>query len=68
MGYGWALGGGGLVGTPELGVGIDADSRAMSLGWRLTEALPSGLVFDLGLKGTRRETEQRLTITLLAHW
>ena len=38
VGYGWVLGRAGLVGTPEFGVGIDADSRAMSLGWRLTEA------------------------------
>ena len=75
VGYGWALGRGRLVGTPELGVGIDADSRAMSLGWRLTEARASGLVFGLGLKGTwrefkddRREAEQRLAITFLAHW
>ena len=42
--------------TPELGLGFSDTGREVHLGWRLTEQVSSGLVFEFGMEGTRRES------------
>ena len=42
--------------TPELGLGLSDHDRELRLGWRLTESVSTGLAFELGLEGTRRES------------
>ena len=41
--------------TPELGLGLSDRDRELRLGWRLTEQVGTGLAFEFGLEGTRRE-------------
>ena len=41
--------------TPEFGLGLSDHDRELRLGWRLTESVSTGLAFELGLEGTRRE-------------
>ena len=42
--------------TPEFGLGLSDHDRELRLGWRLTESVSTGLAFELGLEGTRRES------------
>ena len=55
LGYGLPAFGGRYTGKPELGLGLGDTDRELGLGWRLAQRRDSGLVFDLGVKGTRRE-------------
>ena len=55
LGYGLAMFGGRYTGTPELGLGVGDSHHELGLGWRLAQRRDSGLAFDLGVKGTRRE-------------
>ena len=71
LGYGLAMLGGRYTGTPELGLGVGDSHHELGLGWRLAQRRDSGLAFDLGVKGTRREErdggsgpEQGLTLDL----
>ena len=56
LGYGFALFGGRFTGTPEIGLGLSDAHHDYSLGWRLAEARPAGLVFGLDVEGKRRES------------
>ena len=42
--------------TTEFGFGLSDRDRELRLGWRLTESVSTGLAFELGLEGTRRES------------
>ena len=55
LGYGFALFGDHLTGTPEIGVAFSHADRAVSVGWRLAPVRQSSLDFDLGLEARRRE-------------
>ena len=55
LGYGFAVFGDRLIGTPEIGLGLSDTGREYSLGWRLALARSHRVAFDLGLEGTRRE-------------
>ena len=39
-----------------MGLGLDAGSREFSLGWNLSETRPAGLLFNMSLEGSRRES------------
>ena len=53
LGYGLAVFGGGLTGTPNVGFGLSDTARELRMGWRLTPA--RGGDFELSLDATRRE-------------
>ena len=55
LGYGFAVFGDRLIGTPEIGLGLSDTGREYSLGWRLALARSHRVAFDLALEGTRRE-------------
>ena len=55
LGYGIPMFGGGVTGTPHLGMGLSDTGRAYRLGWRLTSALRGEPGFEIGLEATRRE-------------
>ena len=56
-GYGLALAGGRLTGTPNVGLGLgDGGARDWRIGWRLTSAMPGSPGLELNLDATRRET------------
>ena len=55
IGYGMALFGGRVTGTPNLGVGLsDGVVRDYRVGWRLTSAEPGASGFEVSLDATRR--------------
>ena len=45
---------GGLY-LPEFGLGVSERDHELRLGWRLVERVATGLAFELGVEGTRRE-------------
>ena len=56
IGYGVALFGGRVTGTPNLGVGLSDDgARDYRIGWRLSSAAPGASGFEVSLDATRRE-------------
>ena len=56
IGYGIALSGGSLTGTPNLGFGLsDGGARDWRVGWRLTSAAPRDPGFAVNLDATRTE-------------
>ena len=55
LGYGIAMSGGVLTGTPKLGFGLSEGSRDWRIGWRLTPALGGDPGFEVSLDATRRE-------------
>ena len=55
IGYGLGVLDDRYTATPELGLGLSDRDRELRLGWRLTERVATGLAFELGLEGTRRE-------------
>ena len=63
----------GYTAIPELGLGLGNAGRELRLGWRLAERISSGLAFELGVEGTRREpargdTDPEHGIALGAGW
>ncbi len=72
LGYGLAVFGGRLTGTPHVGFGLSDTARELRLGWRLTPAGGSG--FELGLDAARREAgggdmpEHRIGVGFTARW
>ena len=75
LGYGLALFGDRLTGTPSLGVGLSDNTRDYRIGWRLTPAAPGGPAFEVGLDATRREAandngaaEHGVGFRLTARW
>ncbi|MDD9990830.1 MAG: hypothetical protein OXP75_03435 [Rhodospirillales bacterium] len=55
-GYGLALFGGRIIGTPNLGFGMsDGGARDWRVGWRLTSAVPNDPGFEVRLDAARRE-------------
>ncbi len=56
LGYGLGVFDDRWTATPELGLGFSDTGREVHLGWRLTEQVSSGLVFEFGMEGTRRES------------
>ena len=56
IGYGLGILDDRWTATPELGFGLSDRDRELRLGWRLTESVSTGLAFELGLEGTRRES------------
>ena len=56
IGYGLGILDDRWTATPELGLGLSDRDRELRLGWRLTESVSTGLAFELGLEGTRRES------------
>ncbi len=57
LGYGFALFGGRLTGTPNAGFGAsDGGGRDYRIGWRLTPAVPGYAGFRVDLDATRRES------------
>ena len=55
VGYGLGVLDDRYTATPELGLGLSDRDRELRLGWRLTEQVGTGLAFEFGLEGTRRE-------------
>ena len=56
IGYGIALLGGGVTGTPNLGFGLsDGGAQDWRVGWRLTSAVPRDPRFVVNLDATRTE-------------
>ena len=55
IGYGLGVLDDRYTATPELGLGLSGSDRELRLGWRLTERVATGLAFELGVEGTRRE-------------
>ena len=55
LGYGFAVFEDRYTAIPELGLGLGNAGRELRLGWRLAERVSSGLAFELGVEGTRRE-------------
>ena len=55
IGYGLGVLDDRYTATPELGLGLSDRDRELRLGWRLTERVATGLAFEIGLEGTRRE-------------
>ena len=55
IGYGLGVLDDRYTATPELGLGLSDRDRGLRLGWRLTERVATGLAFEIGLEGTRRE-------------
>ena len=56
IGYGIALFGGGVTGTPNLGFGLwDGGARDWRVGWRLTSAVLHDPGFAVNLDATRKE-------------
>ena len=53
--------------TPELGLGLSDHDRELRLGWRLTESVSTGLAFELGFEGTRRESSDSSASTGAEH-
>ena len=56
LGYGLGVFDDRWTATPELGIGLSDTGREVHLGWRLTEQVSAGLVFEFGMAGTRRES------------
>ena len=55
IGYGLGILDDRYTATPELGLGLSDRDREIRLGWRMTERVTTGLAFEFGLEGTRRE-------------
>ena len=56
FGYGLALFGDRVTGTPNFGLGLSDDgARDYRIGWRLTSAEPGASGFEVSLDATRRE-------------
>ena len=56
IGYGVALLGGGVTGTPNLGFGLsDGGTQDLRIGWRLASAVPRNPGFVVSLDATRKE-------------
>ena len=74
IGYGLGILDDRWTATPELGFGLSDRDRELRLGWRLTESVSTGLAFELGLEGTRRESnddnppDYTIGLELRARW
>ena len=55
IGYGLGVFDNRWTAVPELGLGLSERDREVRLGWRLVERVTTGLAFELGVEGTRRE-------------
>ena len=55
IGYGFGVFEDRYTAIPELGLGRGHAGREFRIGWRLAERVSSGLVFELGVQGTRRD-------------
>ena len=55
VGYGMALAGDRLTGTPNVGFGLSDTAREYRMGWRLTSAVRGDPGFEVSLDATRRE-------------
>ena len=55
IGYGLGVFDNRWTAVPELGLGLSDRDRELRLGWRLVERDATGLAFELGVEGTRRE-------------
>ena len=67
IGYGLGILDDRWTATPELGFGLSDRDRELRLGWRLTESVSTGLAFELGLEGTRRESSDSNASTGAEH-
>ena len=56
VGYGLGVLDDRYTAVPELGLGLSERDRELRLGWRMTERVSTGLAFELGIEGTRRES------------
>ena len=74
IGYGLGILDDRWTATPELGFGLSDRDRELRLGWRLTESVSTGFAFELGLEGTRRESnddnppDYTIGLELRARW
>ena len=75
LGYGLALFGGAVIGTPELGLGLSDAGRDYRLGWRCGLARRDRVDLELGIEATRREAanddfgaEHAVGLTARARW
>ena len=75
IGYGFALFGGAVIGTPELGLGLSDTGRDYRLGWRFGLARSDRVDLELGIEATRREAanddagaEHAVGLTATARW
>ena len=75
LGYGFALFGGAVIGTPELGLGFSDAGRDYRLGWRFGLARRDRVDLELGIEATRREAvndefgaEHAVGLTASARW
>ena len=73
LGYGFGVFEQRYTAIPELGLGLSDTSRELRLGWRLAERVSSGLAFELGVEGRRREAVDGATgadhdLTVGAGW
>ena len=72
IGYGFGVFEDRYTAIPELGLGLGNAGRELRLGWRLAERVSSGLAFELGVQGTRREqtdaTQAEHGLTVGAGW
>ena len=75
IGYGFALFGGAVIGTPELGLGLSDTGRDYRLGWRFGVARRERVDLELGIEATRREAanddsgaEHAVGLTATARW
>ena len=55
LGYGLGVFADRWTATPELGLGLSGSGTELRLGGRLSERVPAGLTFELGLEATQRE-------------
>ena len=67
IGYGLGILDDRWTATPELGFGLSDRDRELRLGWRLAESVSTGLAFELGLEGTRRESSDSNASTGAEH-
>ena len=70
--WGFSTFGGRFVGSPHVGLGLTADARDYSLGWRLAPAT-SALDLSLGVTATRREgdhagPEHGIAVEIATRW
>ena len=55
IGYGLGVFDNRWTAVTDLGLGLSDRDRELRLGWRLVERVATGLAFELGVEGTRRE-------------
>ena len=75
IGYGFALFGGTVIGTPTLGLGLSDTGRDYRLGWRFGLVRRDRVDLELGIEATRREAanddagaEHAVGLTATARW